>query len=137
MPPTVTAVLDHVGVNVPEASFAFWQGLLTHLGATLDLDGTHFDARTGEGTFLCVTATKEPYIDSGHHRRHTGLSHLALRLPTRELVDAVVPEFLAPRGITPLYGGPKEYNYTPGYYALYFEDPSRLKVEVMTSQAPA
>lgn len=130
----MTLAIDHVGINVPETSFEFWQELLRHVGASLDLDGNHFDARIAEGPFLCVTATKEPYAGNGYHRRHTGLSHLALRLPTRELVAALVPDFLQPRGITPLYGGPKEYDYTPGYFALYFEDPSRLKIEVMTSQ---
>jgi hypothetical protein len=29
-----------------------------------------------------------------------------------------------------LYGGAKEYDYAPGYYAVYFEDPDRIKVEV-------
>lgn len=129
--------LDHVGINVPETSFPFWQELLRHLGASLDLDGNHFDAHIGAGTFLCVTATKEPHAGAGYHRRHTGLSHLALRLPTREDVAALVPDFLEPRGIAPLYGGPKDYDYTPGYFALYFEDPSRLKIEIMTSKVQA
>ena len=76
-----TPAIDHIGINVPEASFQFWQDLLVHLGAELDLDGNHFDARIGQGPFLCVTATKEPYTATGYHRRHTGLSHLA-RPPT-------------------------------------------------------
>lgn len=137
MNPAAAPLIDHIGINVPEGSFEFWQDLLRHLGAGLELDGNHFDARVGEGTFLCVTATKEPYAAAGYHRRHTGLSHLALRLPTREMVAAVVLEFLEPRGIEPLYGGPRDYDYAPGYFALYFEDPSRLKIEVMTSKAPS
>ena len=137
MNPAAAPLIDHIGINVPEDSFEFWQGLLRHLGTSLELDGNHFDARVGEGTFLCVTATKEPYAASGCHRRHTGLSHLALRLPTREMVAAVVPEFLEPRGIEPLYGGPRDYDYAPGYFAVYFEDPSRLKIEIMTSKAPS
>jgi hypothetical protein len=29
-----------------------------------------------------------------------------------------------------LYGGPKEYpEYRKGYYAVYFEDPDRIKLE--------
>lgn len=133
----IAPALDHIGINVPETSFPFWQELLRHLGASLDLDGNHFDAHVGDGPFLCVTATKEPYTDAGYHRRHTGLSHLALRLPTREHVAALVSDFLEPRGIKPLYGGPKDYDYAPGYFALYFEDPSRLKIEIMTSEVHA
>lgn len=137
MTAAMATAIDHVGINVPEASFGFWQEMLSHLGALIDLDGNHFDAKLGDGPFLCITATKDAYINAGYHRRHTGLSHLALRLPSRELVSALVPEFLQPRGIEPLYGGPKDYDYTPGYFALYFEDPSRLKIEVMTSQVQA
>jgi hypothetical protein len=37
----------------------------------------------------------------------------------------------APRGITPLYSGAMTpAGYPAGYYAVYFEDPDRLKVEV-------
>lgn len=52
-------------------------------------------------------------------------------------MDAFVAEFLTPRGIEPLYDGASAYDYEHGYYAVYFEDRSRLKVEVMTSRAPA
>jgi len=31
-----------------------------------------------------------------------------------------------------LYGGPKEYpEYSEGYYALYFEDPDRIKLDAV------
>lgn len=47
------------------------------------------------------------------------------------MVDAFVNDFLTPRQIEPLYGGAKAYpEYTPGYYAVYFEDPDRIKVDV-------
>ena len=40
-------------------------------------------------------------------------------------------EFLAPRRIAPLYGGPRDYpEYRAGYHAVFFEDPDRLKLEV-------
>lgn len=129
------ASIDHIGLNIPEESFDFWQELLVFLGFTLVKDGNHFDAQAASGAFVCVTATKQPYIDAGHHRRHTGLSHLALRVDSAADVDGFVDEFLTPRGIKPLYGGARAYDYTPGYYAAYAEDPSRLKIEVMTDLA--
>lgn len=119
----------------PEASFTFWQELLAYLGFTIKPDGNHFDAETASGAFLCVSATKQPYAVAEYHRRHTGLSHLALRVASVAEVDGFVTGFLGPRGIVPLYGGARTYDYTPGYYAAYAEDPSRLKIEVMIDDA--
>jgi catechol 2,3-dioxygenase-like lactoylglutathione lyase family enzyme len=133
MSPDASPTLDHVGVNIPEASFPFWQELLNHLGFALDLDGNHFDAHGASGTFICVTATKPGFLSADYHRRHTGLSHLAVRVASHADVDAFVSVFLEPRHIRPLYGGVRDYDYAPGYRAVYFEDPSRLKIEVMTS----
>ena len=135
MAPVLAASIDHIGLNIPERSFGFWQDLLAYLGFTIMEDGNHFDAQAPSGTFVCITATKHPYIEAGHHRRHTGLSHLALRVDSAADVDAFVTEFLTPRGLEPLYGGARAYDYTPGYYAAYVEDPSRLKIEVMTDLA--
>ena len=40
--------------------------------------------------------------------------------------------FLENKHIPILYGGPKEYpQYEKGYYAVYFEDPDRVKLEVV------
>jgi catechol 2,3-dioxygenase-like lactoylglutathione lyase family enzyme len=135
MTPAFAASIDHIGLNIPEESFGFWRELLAYLGFTIEKDGNHFDAQAASGAFVCVTATKDAYLEAGYHRRHTGLSHLALRVASVTDVDAFVTEFLTPRGITPLYGGARSYDYTPGYYAAYAEDPSKLKIEVMTDDA--
>jgi catechol 2,3-dioxygenase-like lactoylglutathione lyase family enzyme len=66
------------------------------------------------------------------HRKRTGLNHVALRVPEREDVDRVRSEFMAPRKPGALYRTPREFpEYRPGYYAVFFEDPDRLKVEVV------
>jgi hypothetical protein len=40
---------------------------------------------------------------------------------------------LLPNKLSTLYGGPNEYEYRKGYYAVYFEDPDRLKLELVTA----
>ena len=46
-------------------------------------------------------------------------------------MDRFVAEFMRPRGIAALYDSPREYpEYRPGYYAVFLEDPDRLKIEV-------
>lgn len=32
-----TPAIDHVGINIPQSSFAFWQDLLGHLGAVINV----------------------------------------------------------------------------------------------------
>src|SRR2546428_9609653 len=53
-----------------------------------------------------------------------------LQAKSKADVDRLHSELLAPRSIKILYGGPKEYpEYRKGYYAVYFEDPDRIKLE--------
>jgi catechol 2,3-dioxygenase-like lactoylglutathione lyase family enzyme len=50
----------------------------------------------------------------------------------REDVDRFQAEFMAPRRLAALYGTPREFpQYRPGYYAVFFEDPDRLKLEIV------
>lgn len=123
--------LSHIGINLSseEKCFPFWQDLLKYLEFKLILDGNHFDANDGH-TFLCFSATKPGYLEAPFHRKHTGLNHIAFGVTSRQEVDRFVKEYLEPRNIPMLYGGAKEYDYTPGYYAMYFEDPDRIKIEV-------
>jgi catechol 2,3-dioxygenase-like lactoylglutathione lyase family enzyme len=123
--------LSHIGINLSseERCFPFWQDLLRYLEFKLMLDGNHFDASDGH-TFLCFSTTKSGYQDSHFHRKHTGLNHIAFSVASRQEVDQFVKEYMESRGILALYGGAKEYDYQPGYYAVYFEDPDRIKIEV-------
>lgn len=126
------ASLGHTGINLSneKTSFPFWQELLTYLGFELMLDGNHFDASDGH-SFLCFSVTKPDYETPAFHRKHTGLNHIAFTVKSTKDVDDFVKEYLEPRGIPALYGGAKPYPaYADGYYAVYFEDPDRIKIEV-------
>ena len=128
------ATIGHIGINLSNAakSFRLWKGLLKHLGFEIVEDGKqHFDASDGT-SYLCVGVTGKAHKATGFHRKRTGLNHIAFRLESRELVDQFAAGFLVPRKIQPLYGGAKAYpEYVEGYYAVYFEDPDRIKVEVV------
>lgn len=76
--------------------------------------------------------TAQKYRAIKYHRKETGLNHLAFAVSSKEEVDQFVSEFLKVRNITTLYGSPKAFpQYTKGYYAVYFEDPDRIKIEVV------
>lgn len=126
------AKIGHIGINLSSVdNLQFWKELLQYLGFSIKDDGTHFDA-TSDGCYLCVSITEQKYQQDGFHRKRTGLNHIALQVQAAEQVNIFVSEFLEPKGITPLYDGAKPYpEYAPGYYAVFFEDLDRVKVEVV------
>ena len=126
------AKIGHIGINLSSTNnLQFWKELLTFLEFSIMDEGEHFDA-SSEGCYLCFTITEKKYEQVGFHRKRIGLNHVALRVSTPEDVDIFVSKFLEPKDITPLCGGAKPYpEYVEGYYAVFFEDLNRIKVEVV------
>ena len=120
----------HAQINTSSPSF--YKDLLAYLEfKTIAEFPEGFGA--GDGTVsLWITQTEEKYKDKTFHRKATGLNHFAFRVDTKDEVDKFHKEYLQAKNIPVLYGGPKEYpEYEPGYYAVYFEDPDRIKLEVV------
>lgn len=69
-----------------------------------------------------------------HNRYAPGLHHLAFNADSREAVDRF-HTFLIERGIEVL-DSPAEYEYTVGYYAVFFADPDGMKLEVVFEPHP-
>ena len=67
--------------------------------------------------------------DRVHDRYSTGLHHLALHADSRAAIDAF-HALLVSEGITVL-DAPAEYDYTSGYYAVFFADPDGMKLELV------
>jgi catechol 2,3-dioxygenase-like lactoylglutathione lyase family enzyme len=82
-------------------------------------------------TDLWLIAAARAHASAGFHRKRAGLNHVAFRVDERGDVDRFHREFLDARGLPTLYATPREFpEYAPGYYAVFFEDPDRIKVEV-------
>jgi catechol 2,3-dioxygenase-like lactoylglutathione lyase family enzyme len=109
----------------------FYKALLRRLGYTLlDEHSDTFGATNGT-TDLWIAHTDPSHAGHPFHRKATGINHIAFRVDSRADVDGFTNDFLAARNIPVLYGGPREYpEYRPGYYAVFFESPDRLKLEV-------
>jgi catechol 2,3-dioxygenase-like lactoylglutathione lyase family enzyme len=123
--------IRHVEINVSnlQRSNAFYQDFLEWLGYKQVVGGKDY-AGWGNGEAEIFVTYLERHKDSGFHRRQVGLNHVAFQAKSIEDVDRLHSEFLVPRSIKVLYGGPKEYpEYRKGYYAVYFEDPDRIKLE--------
>lgn len=125
--------LEHISLNVsdPTKSFPFYKALFTYLEYQIIVDTNDCLAVRNEGSDFWITPTDEKYVPHGFHRKDTGLNHLAFSVPSKEDVNRFRDEFLKPHNIPTLYGSPKLFpEYTPDYYAVYFEDPDRMKIEV-------
>ena len=68
-----------------------------------------------------------------HERYAPGIDHLAFHAESRDEVDALYSALLAAGH--PVADPPAEYDYTPGYYAVAFDDPSGIRLEVVYEPA--
>lgn len=84
-----------------------------------------------EDTSIWLEQVSGEFEKEGYHRKRIGLNHLAFKVDSREDVDKFTDDFLKKNNIKTLYGTPKEYpEYSEDYYAVFFEDPDRIKLEV-------
>jgi catechol 2,3-dioxygenase-like lactoylglutathione lyase family enzyme len=130
----VRAHVYHVQINVldPSVSFPFYKDLLGYLGYRVVHDGSDVAGFSNGSTDLWLVATEARHARRGFHRKRAGINHVAFRVQEREDVDRFRDEFLVPRRLASLYGTPREFpEYRPGYYAVFLEDPDRLKLEVV------
>ena len=65
-----------------------------------------------------------------YHRCRVGLNHLAFHADSRQQVDEMT-EKLKGRGVTLLYTDRHPFAGGENHYAVYFEDPDRIKVELV------
>ena len=128
------AQLYHLQVNVADASrsLPFYKALLGYLEYRTVYETDAMAGFSGRGTDIWVGGVASEHTVPGFHRKRAGLNHLAFRVDRREDVDRFQAEFMAPRRLAALYGTPREFpQYRPGYYAVFFEDPDRLKLEIV------
>jgi catechol 2,3-dioxygenase-like lactoylglutathione lyase family enzyme len=128
------AFLEHISFNVsnPKVSLPFYKELLEYFGYTIIEDKEDSLAARKDGSpDFWISPTDSKYLSNSFHRKNTGLNHLAFHVSSKEDVDSFYEEYLQPRGIKPLYNSPRTFpEYTDDYYAVYFEDPDRIKLEV-------
>jgi len=126
--------LHHVEIYVHDLRSAreFWGWLLPKLGYELYSEWERgFDYILKE-TYLVFVQTDDRFGETTYHRCHVGLNHLAFHGGTRAEVDSLTDE-LRSRGVKILYEDRHPYAGGPDHYAVFFEDPMRMKAEVVAS----
>ena len=122
----------HVQINVgAPGAIAFYRALIGVLDyrVMVETDGV-LGVSNGMTDFWMV-ATPPERRGTRLHRKNSGLNHVCFGVRERGDVDRFVADFMRPHGVATLYDSPREFpEYRPGYYAVFFEDPDRLKIEV-------
>lgn len=118
-------------VSDMDTSYKLYKKLLEYLDYKEIVKQDWGFAFTNGGIDLWFEGVDGKYKKDGYHRKRVGLNHLAFRVNSKENVDKFCKEFLEKNRINTLYGSPKAYpEYDKDYYAAYFEDPDRIKLEV-------
>lgn len=134
--------IHHVDLTVkdPQASRAFYEAVLGHMGYAFSDDYPHgfdMDLRGPDGFFssIGVIQARGEHAGRVHDRYSSGLHHIAWAAASREDVDAL-HQLLLNIGATVL-DAPAEYpRYGPTYYAVFFADPDGLKLEYVHKPEP-
>jgi len=90
--------------------------------------------RDEDETYYCLLPAPDEHVGAGYHRKRVGLNHLAFRGTSREQVDEIA-QWVRENGYTLLYEEHHPYAGGPDYYAVYCEDPDRIKLEVVAPSA--
>lgn len=134
-PASKIGLLHHIELYVSdlERSTAFWGWFLESLGYepyTKWAKGQ--DWRLGD-TYIVFVQTEARFLDVPFHRSRVGLNHLAFHGRSRQHIDELTEELRA-RGVKVLYEDRHPHAGGPDYYAVFFEDPDRIKVELVAPE---
>ncbi|MFT4416289.1 VOC family protein [Fredinandcohnia humi] len=125
-------MLHHVEIYVSnlKKSVEFWGWLLGELGYEKYQEWkSGVSWKYGE-TYLVFVQVEERFADVPYHRCRVGLNHLAFHAASKKQVDELTNK-LTEKNVKILYADKTPYAGGEGHYAVYFEDPDRIKVELV------
>jgi catechol 2,3-dioxygenase-like lactoylglutathione lyase family enzyme len=125
---------SHLDYNVAdmESALLFYEPLMGFLGFQKEVHQPGW-VLFGNGRMkLCLVQCDTRFANAGFHRKRPGLNHIAFQAERASDVDELAA-FLRKRGVIPLYDSPRFFEAEREYYAVFFEDPFRLKLELVYS----
>lgn len=127
--------IHHIEIYVSDLkrSVNFWGWFLSDLGYEVYQEWGKGISYKLDDAYLVFVQTEDRFLDASYHRCRTGLNHLAFHAGSREEVDEMTARLKA-KGMSILY--PDRHPYAGGedYYAVFFEDPDRIKVEFVAPE---
>lgn len=123
--------LSHIEINVSDysKSIRFYDTVLFPLGWKRLVCTKDCTAYSDGSMKLILSPTEEKHKTKGFHRKQVGLNHLAFSAQSSDEVNEFHKNVLIKNSIECLY----EKNPTgdESYYAVFFEDPDRIKIELV------
>ena len=126
-----TTKLSHIDLNVSDykKSVLFYDLILLSLGWEKLVSRTDHTTYSDGTLKIIISPVGERFLSAGFHRKRIGINHLAFYALTKEIVDQFHKEIMIPNGIKTLYEEIPQGD--KNYYSVYFEDPDRIKLEVV------
>jgi catechol 2,3-dioxygenase-like lactoylglutathione lyase family enzyme len=131
--------ISHVDLVVSsiERSLPFYRGLLEPIGWSGHREASgeqgetiHYLSVEGPGVAALGLREKRSNAHGVPYDRYAvGVDHLCFDVASREVVDERA-RWLRGQGAR-IETDPAEYDYTPGYYAVFFYDPDGIKLELL------
>ncbi|WP_226035360.1 VOC family protein [Aquibacillus saliphilus] len=125
-------MLHHVELYVSNLTKTkqFWGWLLSELGYQTYQRWDKGISWKYQETYLVFVQVEDKHLSAGYHRSRIGLNHLAFHASSKQQVDQLTRK-LKEKEIPILYSDRHPYAGGKDYYAVYFEDPDRIKVELV------
>lgn len=128
-------LLHHVELYVSNLnqSVEFWGWLLEELGYTMFQEWENGCSWRLDDTYIVFVQAEDRFLDIPFHRCRVGLNHLAFYASSRAHVDEITRK-LKIKDVNILYLDRHLYAGGTNHYAVYFEDPDRIKVELVAPE---
>lgn len=125
-------MLHHLEIYVSDLvrSIRFWDWFLKELGYEVFQKWEKGMSWKHGETYLVFVQAEERFLDVPYHRCRVGLNHLAFHAKSKEQVLEMTKK-LKSKGISILYKDRHPYAGGKNHVAVYFEDPDRIKVELV------
>jgi catechol 2,3-dioxygenase-like lactoylglutathione lyase family enzyme len=124
--------LHHVEINVHDLkrTKTFYGWLMAELGFNPFQEWDEGISYKNGSAYLVFTQTETKYKEFSFHRKHTGLNHLAFWAKSRAHVEHLRVQ-LNKNKVPFLYDNNYPFAGGEGHFALFFEDPDRIKIEIV------
>lgn len=128
-------LLHHIELYVKDLkkSKEFWGWFLKELGYVEYQSWDKGVSYLIDKTYIVFVQVEDKYLDMNYHRCGHGLNHLCFHGETDSFIDEMTVK-LKEKNVKILYEDKHPYAGGDGYYAVYFEDPDRMKVEITSSK---
>jgi catechol 2,3-dioxygenase-like lactoylglutathione lyase family enzyme len=124
--------VDHIiiSVNNFEHASTFYDWLMPKVGYAAGAhDYGEMKGWSAQSGSFWIKKADARFVADSFHKDRVGLCEIAFSGESRAQIDELARELETHGG--KVLDPPREYDYVPGYYAVFFTDPDGIKLEVV------